>query len=147
MSYDERSDQDSEPTEDQLRELLGSKAPLWASLRQYLGNYYPQCVPVSTIEGQNASYTIRYRQSGKTLVTLHPAKNDLTVLVVLGKKEVAKVEVFEDKLSKRVRDLFRSTNQLHDGLWLWIKPSTEKDIDSVKMLLNVKRRPMAPEVG
>ena len=42
-----------------------------------------------------------YRKSGKTLVTLYPASKSLTVLVVLGKKEVAKVEQFENKLAKK----------------------------------------------
>ena len=141
MNQKHSSNQNCEPTEKRMLELLGSKAPLWSSLREHLASNYPQCVSVFTIEGKNADYTIRYRKSGKTLVTLYPAEESLTVLVVLGKKEVAKVEQFENSLSRKMQELFKNTDQLHDGRWLWIRPSTKKDIDSIKILLKVKRRP------
>ena len=141
MKREHVGNQSCEPTEKQMLELLGKKAALWSDLREYLASNYPQCLPVFTVEGKGADYTIRYRKSGKTLVTLYPADKALTVLVVLGKKEVAKVEQFENKLSKKIRELFKNTNQLHDGRWLWIKPSTKKDIESIKMLLKAKRRP------
>lgn len=147
MNQKYTANQNCEPTEKQMLRLLGKRAPFWSSLREYLGNCYPQCVPVFTIEGKDKSYTIRYRKSGKTLVTLYPAGNSLTVLVVLGKKEVAKVEQFENKLSKKIYDLFHNVKQYHDGRWLWIKPSTQKDIESIKMLLSTKRRPKHREVG
>ena len=147
MNQKDTSDQNFELTEKQMLELLGKKARLWSSLRKYLANYYPECVPVFTIEGKDKDYTIRYRKSGKTLVTLYPVEEALTVLVVLGKKEVAKVEQFENKLSKKIRELFRNTSQLHDGRWLWIRPSSNKDIESIKMLLTAKRRAKCCEVG
>jgi len=147
MDQKHTSNHNCEPTEKQLLKLLDKKAALWSDLREYLIDHYPQCIPIFTIEGKDAVYTIRYRKGGKTLVTLYPADKALTVLVVLGKKEVAKVEQFENKLSKKIRELFNNTNQLHDGRWLWIRPSTQKDIASIKMLLNIKRRPKCCEVG
>ena len=147
MNQKYTANQNCEPTEKQMLKLLGKKATLWSSLREYLANHYPECIPVFTIEGKNADYTIRYRKSGKTLVTLYPGKKSLTVLVVLGKKEVDKVEQFENKLSKKIRELFNNTEQFHDGRWLWIKPSTQKDIESIKMLLNAKRRPKCCELS
>jgi hypothetical protein len=141
MSGKQNSNEKREPTEKQYLELLGKKGSLWSELREYLTHYYPQCQPIFTVEGKDASYTIRYRKSGKTLVTLYPAEKDLAVLVVLGKKEIAKVEEFEEKLSKRIQEIFRNSKQYHDGRWLWIKPVTRKDLESIKMLLQVKRRP------
>ena len=141
MSKERMSGGKCEFTEAKILKLLGPKAGLWSSLREYLASYYPECVPIFTIEGKGKDYTIRYRKSGRTLVTLCPASKSLTALVVLGKKEIAKVEVFENKLSKKIRDLFHNTKQLHDGRWLWIKPSTKKDIESIEMLLNAKRQP------
>ncbi len=147
MNQNHIPNQDCEPTEKQMLNLLGRKATLWSDLREYLVNHYPECVPVFSVEGKSRDYTIRYRKSGKTLVTLYPASKSLTVLVVLGKKEVAKVEAFESKLSDKTRELFRKTNQLHDGRWLWINPTSKTDLESIKMLLNAKRRPKRPSLS
>ena len=127
--------------EDQILELLGEKANLWLSLRENLANYYPDCIPLFGVEGKNKEFVIRYRKSGRTLVTLYPAGNSLVVLVVLGQKEVAKTEALVDKLSTTVRELFQETDQLHDGRWLWIRPSSKTDVESIMLLLSTKRRP------
>ena len=140
MNHKRMPNMDYEPSADEMLELLGKKATLWSDLREYLADYYPQCVPIFTLEGKDKTYTIRYRKSGKTLVTLYPASKSLTVLVVLGKKEVAKVVARQSKLSNKTRDLFNNTNQLHDGRWLWLKPTSKADLESIKILLNAKRR-------
>ena len=138
--------QASDIPEGQILELLGKKAALWLSLREYLAHCYPGCVPVFGMEGKNKEYVIRYRKSGRTLVTLYPASSSLVVLIVLGKKEVVKTETLLDKLSTKVRKLFQETDQLHDGRWLWIKPSSRTDLESIKLLLSTKRRP-TPETS
>ena len=127
--------------EDQILELLGERADLWLSLRENLAKYYPDCIPLFGIEGKNKEFVIRYRKSSRTLVTLYPADDSLVVLVVLGKKEVAKTEALVDKLSTKVRKLFQETDQLHDGRWLWIRPSSKTDVESIMLLLSTKRRP------
>ena len=43
--------------------------------------------------------------------------------------------------SGRVRELFQETDQLHDGRWLWIRPTSKKDVESIELLLSTKRRP------
>jgi len=141
MRSNEIIQEDGDIPEKQILGLLGREAGLWLSLREYIANYYPDCVPVFGIEGRNKEYVIRYRKSGRTLVTLYPARSSLVVLVVLGKKEVAKTEALVNKLSVKVRKLFQETDQLHDGRWLWIRPSSKTDVESIKLLLSIKRRP------
>jgi hypothetical protein len=77
----------------------------------------------------------------RSIVTLYPASDSLVVLVVLGQKEVAKTEAVVDKLSPNVQKLFQETDQLHDGRWLWIRPSSKPDVESIMLLLGTKRRP------
>jgi hypothetical protein len=84
-------------------------------------------------------WTIRYRKSGKTLVTLMPEKDGFCVLVVLGKEEIAKAVTL--KLNPFVKNIFQTAKQYHDGRWLWVRPRNEKDIESIKTLLMVKRKP------
>ena len=139
MSYERMLDKECEPTEDEILECVGRRTVLWSDLREYLASHYDH-VPELDFGGKKYGWSIRYRKSNKTLVTLFPEYGGFTALVVLGKKEVVKAEAVFDKLSMRVRKLLRGTNQLHDGRWLWLRPSSKADVASIKILLNAKRR-------
>ena len=126
------------PTEKEMLNLIGKKVLLWKNIRKYLAEYYHH-EPVMSIGKKEYDWTIRYRKSGKTLVTLMPEKNRFCVLIVLGKKEIAKAK--EISLNSLVKNIFTKSKQYHDGRWLWIRPRNKSDIDSIKALLTVKRKP------
>ena len=130
------------PTEKTILELVGTKAVLWSDFRKYLSTYYDH-VPILSIGKREYDWTIRYRKSGKTLVTLIPEKNGFCVLVVLGKEEVAKAKLLA--LNPFLKNIFETAKQYHDGRWLWIRPNNKKDIESVKTLLSIKRKPRPQE--
>ncbi|KAA3654574.1 MAG: DUF3788 family protein [Calditrichaeota bacterium] len=90
---------------------------------------------------------IRYRKSGKTLISLFPEHGAFTALVVLGKKESENVMGIREQLSPSTRDLIGSTNQLQDGKWLWIRVLDPSQVEDVKQLLQAKRKPMARSTG
>ena len=140
MSYERILDKECKPTESQMLKWIGKRAMLWSDLREYLVFGYDHPAELD-FAGKKYGWSVRYRKSGKTLATLFPERGGFTALVVLGNKEVAKIEECVKKLSKKVRELFENTDQLHDGRWLWIRPSSKADIESIKMLLNAKRRP------
>lgn len=124
-----------------IQALLGKRADVWRTIRRYLADYYHDCEPIYALEGKNRDHVIRYRKGGKTLVTLCPGDNALVVLVVLGKNEVLKAEALAEELNPKTRRLLLETNQLHDGRWLWIEPSSKADVESIKLLLSAKRQP------
>lgn len=141
MSHERMLNKDVEPTERDIVMHLGARAAKrWSLLTEYLSAHYDH-VPELDFGGQKYGWSIRYRKSGKTLVTLYPRRGGFTALVVLGKKEVAKAEALLGELSPTVAQVFRETSQLHDGRWLWIRPASKADVESIKMLLSTKRRP------
>ena len=145
MSFERMLNKDIEPTEEDIVRHIGARAAvLWSSLREYLSVHYEH-LPELNFGGRNYGWSIRYRKSGKTLVTLYPERNAFTALVVLGKKEVAKTEGLLDRLSTNVRSLFQKSHQLHDGRWLWIRPSSKADVKSIKLLLSIKRQPKSSQ--
>ena len=133
-------DEKRKPTDRAFEKAVGRSAAAWRKLRAYLKKYYPFTSELF-YDKKEAVWFIRYRKSGKTLCTLIPGENAFTTLVVLGKKEVEKAETLRNQLGRSVRTLFDSTEQLHDGRWLWIKPRIQNDIEDVKTLLQIKRRP------
>jgi hypothetical protein len=84
---------------------------------------------------------VRYRKSGKTLITLTPEKGAVRVHVVLGREESEKALSMRKELSPKMYKLIENTKQLHDGRWLWVRLFQTKEADDVKKLLPIKRRP------
>lgn len=121
------------PTEKAILTLIGKK-----DLCAYLADHYEH-EPVMSVGSKEYDWTIRYRKSGKTLVTLMPERNGFCVLVVLGKEEIAKAQ--DAKLNAFIRNVFNTAKQFHDGRWLWIRPRNSSDLDSIRTLLAVKRKP------
>ena len=119
---------------------IGKSADLLSSLKAYIETHYDH-EPVMKREGKDQTLAIRYRRGGKTLVTIYPQKGGFTVLVVLGKDEVKRAK--EVKLGRNVGNTYKNAKQYHDGRWLWIKPTSREDVESVKSLLAVKRKPKA----
>lgn len=129
----------SKPTEKDFLPLIGPKAGLWTELRAWLAENYGGHKPELSVGKKERDWTIRYRRSGKTLVTLMPEEGKFCVLVVLGKDEVEKAR--QAKLNASVREVFEKSKQYHDGRWLWIRPKTKNDLASMKALLAMKRKP------
>lgn len=140
MSYQRMLDGNVRPIEDEIENTIGENSFLWSEMRKYLEENY-DFAPELVYYGKKYGWTIRYRKSGKTLCSLFPEKDAFAVLVVLGMKEVEKKHSMIDKLNSEVRSLFENAEQLRDGRWLWIRVLTKDDIESIKLLLNTKRKP------
>lgn len=139
MAKGEVSDLDREPTEEEMVGFLGRQAgKIWKQIAHYMRENY-DFEPVREKGGLDA--TIRYRKSGKTLLTFYPKKNEVTVLIILGKNEVEKFESSRGEFSTEIVKLFTSTKQYHDGRWLHIKVPPFDNVEDIKKLLEIKKLP------
>lgn len=132
-------DSSQAPTDEAMIKFLGKQGGrVWKAISQYLSNNY-EFEPVR--ENDELESTIRYRRSGKTLITFYPKKDELTVLIIFGKKEVEKFESSKDEFSPEIVELFENTKQYHDGKWLHIKVPPFGDFEDIRNLLRIKRKP------
>ena len=122
-----------------LTGTLDKALPAWKEINDYLFKAY-DFEPVLFTNNKGIK-VIRFRKSGKTLVTLTPEKGRFIALVVLGKKEVDKAEAVLPQLSAKMKKLFLNTEQFHDGRWLWIEVTGKSILKDIKILLSVKRKP------
>ena len=141
MEFERMLDEHHKPSEREIIAAIGV-GELWHDLRKYIDQSY-DFAPELIFYGKKYGWTIRYRRSGKTLISLFPEHGAFTALVVLGKKEGEKVAGVLDELSSATRDLIGGTKQLHDGKWLWIRVLEPSHVEDVKQLLAAKRRPIA----
>jgi hypothetical protein len=141
MEFERMLDEHHEPSEQEMLAAIGA-GELWLELKEYISQSY-DFVPELVFYGKKYGWTIRYRKSGKTLVSLFPELGAFTALVVLGKKEGEKVAGRLDEFSSTTRELMGSAKQLHDGKWLWIRVLEPSQVEDVKRLLAAKRKPIA----
>lgn len=108
-------------------------------LRRFLKENY-DIVPEMIFDKKHG-WDVRYRKSGKTLVTLTPEKGAVRILIVPGREESEKALSSQTELSPKIRELIENTKQLHDGRWLWIRLFQTTDAEDIEKLLPIKRRP------
>jgi len=104
------------PTEENMLEYMSKDAQVaWVDIKDFLTENY-NFEPIIDFGGTKYGWGIKYRRSGKTLVSFYPEKNSFTTLLTLGKKEVEAVELIKKELTPNIREIFDSTKQYHGYL-------------------------------
>lgn len=138
--YQRMMDGTHTPVEKQITDFIGEPAKgAWVKLRQFLKENYD--IAPEMIFDKKHGWDVRYRKSGKTLVTLTPEKGAVRILIVLGREESEKALSMRNELSPKMSKLIENTKQLHDGRWLWIRLFQAKDAEDIEKLLPIKRKP------
>lgn len=141
MQHQRMLDKDHKPSEQDMLSYLGGKAAeAWADIVSFLSTRY-DFSPELDYGGAKYGWSIRYRRSGKSLCTLYPERGAFTILIVLGRKEVAQFEEHMSEFSPAFVELFKSARQFHDGRWLWARVLDDSHTEDIKRLLIIKRKP------
>jgi len=129
------------PDEKEISDFIQDSGAVeaWKELRTFLRDSYDMTPEM--IFDKKQGWDVRYRKSGKTLVTLTPEKGYVRILLILGREESAKALSMQNELSPKMYKLIEDTKQLHDGRWLWIRLYSARDAEDVKKLLPLKRKP------
>ncbi|MBL8162679.1 MAG: DUF3788 domain-containing protein [Anaerolineae bacterium] len=130
------------PTAEDMSAVLGATRALWERLTHFITQNYDMPGEWS-FGGKKYGWNLWYRRSGKTLASLYPQQGFFIVQIVLGKAEVEQAS--HVRFGNTVQTVFEETPQLHDGRWLFIKVTTEEDIQDIEQLLIVKKRPKRPQ--
>ena len=140
IEYQRMMDGTHIPTEEEITDFIGEPAKgAWVKLRQFLKKSY-DIVPEMIFDKKHG-WDVRYRKSGRTLVTLTPEKGAVRILIVLGREESQKALSMQNELSPKMYKLIKDAKQLHDGRWLWIRLFQTEDADDIEKLLPIKRKP------
>jgi hypothetical protein len=141
MQYQSMLDKEHKPTRREISDYLGRKAgEAWADIVSFLRTSY-DFSPELDYGGTKYGWSIRYRKNGKSLCTLYPEKGAFTVLIVLGRKEIERFEEHINDFGTKFIELFKSAQQFHDGRWLWIRILDCSDVEDIRRLLIMKRKP------
>lgn len=85
-------------------------------------------------------WNIRFYKGGRTLCRLYPKKGYFSVLVVIGRKEKARVEAELTQMCGVMRDIYESTKEGMGQRWLLIDLHTEDALfQDVQRLVSIRR--------
>ncbi len=129
------------PSQVSMRSFLGQPKIIqkWDELQDFISAHY-NLLPIIKYGGPGYGWGINYRKGSKSIITLLPERHSFTVLFVLGKSDLEKVEAMKDALSEKMVDLIANTHQYHDGKWVWATVDETTDLEDFKILLGVKRK-------
>lgn len=138
--YQRLLDGERKPSERSILVAIGTRGTkLWKQLRAFLKVNY-DFKPELHFYGSKYGWCFKYTRKNKTLCVLFPETRAFTVLIVLGKKEVAQFEESRLSFSEDTRRLFKTAFQYHDGKWLYKRVLNKSDIRDVIGLIRIKRR-------
>ncbi len=128
-----------QPTEKEVAEYINN--PFWADLNGFLQSQY-HTLPVysySVCSGQ-PGWNVKYQKAGRSLCTLYPMPGFFIALVVIGTKEEAEAELYLPSCDPYTRNLYQSAGTLNGSRWLMIHVTSEKILDDVKGLIQLRRK-------
>jgi hypothetical protein len=128
-------DKANPPTMEQVLEVIGPRRPAWEELvRRVREQFNPQ--EEFKFYGKNYGWALRFRKSGKALVSLYPTEGSFTIQIILGGAETRKARAL--RLGKHVKRIIDEAHAYPEGRWLFIPVKAGKDIKDVGQLLALK---------
>lgn len=131
-------DPDRPPSSSNLMAALGARARLWNQLARWVEDTYG-LQPEPLFSGKDTGWVIRYRRSGKSLVTMVPMRGAAKAVVVIGPSVADRVAELE--LQPATRHAFEVAHAYPDGRWLTLDIGRPEDVDDVTRLVGLKSPP------
>ncbi|HLO34502.1 MAG TPA: DUF3788 family protein [Candidatus Deferrimicrobium sp.] len=132
-------DPTSPPSEVEVRTKLESAWPRWRRLEDWIGERYGiRGEPLFT--GRVSGWAVRFRRSGKALLTLSPqAAGGFRALVVIGPSAWSAVAELE--LGPALREAWANARPYPDGRWLFVQVDDDRTADDIRRLVELKSPP------
>lgn len=140
MEWSQNFEQNNEPTLDDMIRFVNN--PLWIELQSFIEDVY-HIKPIMNYSRCSAQkgWNLKYKKSGKSLCVLYPMDNYFIALVVIGDKEMTETEAYLPQASSEIQALFAKTRFAAGGRWLMISVTSERILDDVKNLIQIRVKP------
>lgn len=84
---------------------------------------------------------LKFRKSGKTILTIYIRDDRYDFLVFFGKAEREKFEIQCGDFPQTIQDIYDSSKTYHDGKWMMIPVDNLKTLEAVKQMIMIKKKP------
>jgi hypothetical protein len=119
----------------EVKSMLKSATQAWVDIVGYIRTHY---VMDELFDGKNE---LKFRRSGKTLVTFYIREGYFTILIIYGKKERALFEERQAEFPQYLTDYYKNSKTFHDGKWMFIDVYDESLSEALIHMLQIKKKP------
>ncbi|MDR3574990.1 MAG: DUF3788 family protein [Anaerolineaceae bacterium] len=129
------TDKNHLPSPEEIQEGLGAQWATWQELSQFVIETYK---PSSEFKfyGKNYGWALRFRKSGKALLSLYPGREGFTVQMILSEDQIRRAK--QNELGENSLGAIDAANPYPEGRWLFIAMQSAGDLVDVKRMLAVK---------
>ncbi len=84
---------------------------------------------------------LKFKQGQKTILTIYIHNDKFTYLVIFGKKEREIFEATRNDFSQFILNYYDNSKTFHDGKWMFIDVTTLEQLEEIKKLIQIKKKP------
>ena len=84
---------------------------------------------------------LKFKSGQKTILTVYLRDDRFTFLIIFGKKEREVFEEQKEMFSPFICDCYDKAKTYHDGKWMFIDVITLDQLEEVKKLIQIKKKP------
>lgn len=84
---------------------------------------------------------LKFKQGQKTILTIYIHDEKYTFLIIFGRKERDIFDERKGEFSQFILDYYNNSKTYHDGKWMFIDVTTLEQLEEVKKLILIKKKP------
>lgn len=135
MSHGCFTDRVKKPSEDEVFASLSQARGLWDEIVLFIEKSY-RTKKAYKFYGRNYGWALQFSKSGKALVSLYPGNGEFVAQVILNKDQCE--EALCSAIGEETKRIIKSTPEIHEGKWIFMKVRTKKDTDDIRMLISAR---------
>jgi hypothetical protein len=129
------TDKTSKPTNYNISKIIGKAKINW----EYILNYITTELNLKgdfKFYGINYGWALRFKKSGKSIISLYPDKDCFTIQVILNKTQIE--SALSENLNEKLVKTIRNTNEFNEGKWIFIRIDKESDMRDILVLVKIR---------
>jgi len=129
------TDKSHKPAEKEVFESISSVKPLWDDLISFIEDNY-KIKGEFKFYGKNFGWALRYRKSGKVLISIYPGKDEFVVQIILNGKEVEKA--LQQDINQEINKIIIEKPPIRESKWIYLKVTPDTGLMDIENLILVR---------
>lgn len=119
-----------------LKEKLNEKSyNVLEKIVGYINTHYVMDVLFNGVD------ELKFRRSGKTLLTIYLKEEFIVSLIIFGKEERKQYEMIQESFTEYIQNYYINSRTYHDGKWMFIELHDDSYLNDIIRLIEIKKKP------